>query len=79
MGGGHSVHTFNPSTLEAEAGRAEFEDRMVYIVSPKTAKAVQRLCQKQKSKETKTQPFPQQNPIKENKFKTKAVVYLAVW
>jgi hypothetical protein len=34
------VHTFNPSTPEAEAGRScEFKASLVYIVSYKTARA----------------------------------------
>ena len=33
------VHTFNPSTWEAEAGR-EFEASLVYVVSSRTARAM---------------------------------------
>lgn len=36
------VHTFNPSIQEAETGRAKFEARTVYRMSPRTAKAAQR-------------------------------------
>jgi hypothetical protein len=38
------VHTFNPSTQEAEAGRqiSEFEASLVYRVSSRTARAIQR-------------------------------------
>jgi hypothetical protein len=33
---------FNPSTLEAEAGRSEFEASLVYRVTSRTARATQR-------------------------------------
>jgi hypothetical protein len=37
------VHAFNPSTREAEAGRfLEFEASLVYKVSSKTARVIQR-------------------------------------
>jgi hypothetical protein len=37
------VHTFNPSTWEAEAGGfSEFEASLVYKVSSRTARATQR-------------------------------------
>lgn len=39
-----AVHTFNPSTLEAEAGGPEFEASLVYIVSSRTAKAAEKPC-----------------------------------
>jgi hypothetical protein len=39
---GMVVHTFNPSTWEAEAGGFEFEASLVYRVSSRTAKATQR-------------------------------------
>ena len=50
------VHTFNPSTWEAEAGRwiSEFKASLVYRVSSRTARAIQRnpdsKNQKQKKK-----------------------------
>lgn len=35
-------HTFNPSTLEAKAGRFwEFEPNLVYLVGSRTAKTTQ--------------------------------------
>jgi hypothetical protein len=37
------VHAFNPSTWEAEAGGSfEFEANLVYKVSSRTARAIQR-------------------------------------
>ena len=38
------VHTFNPSTWEAETGRflSEFKASLVYKVSSRTARAIQR-------------------------------------
>jgi hypothetical protein len=37
------MHTFNPSSQEAEAGRiSEFEASLVYKVSSRTARAIQR-------------------------------------
>jgi hypothetical protein len=36
------VHTFNPSTWEAETGGSEFETSLVYRVSSRTARATQR-------------------------------------
>jgi hypothetical protein len=37
------AHAFNPSTWEAEAGRiSEFKDSLVYKVSSRTARAIQR-------------------------------------
>jgi hypothetical protein len=42
------AHTFNPSTWEAEAGRFLFEASLVYRVSSRTARAIQR------NKQTKT-------------------------
>jgi hypothetical protein len=36
------VHAFNPSTWEAEAGEYEFEASLVYRVSSRTARAIQR-------------------------------------
>jgi hypothetical protein len=36
------AHTFNPSAQEAEAGGSEFEADMVYRVSSRIAKAIQR-------------------------------------
>ena len=48
------AHTFNPSTWEAEAGRiSEFEASLVYKVSSRTARAIQRnpVSKKKKKKE----------------------------
>jgi hypothetical protein len=36
------AHLFNPSTWEAEAGGSEFEARLVYRVSSRTARATRR-------------------------------------
>ncbi len=36
------MHTFNLSTLEALAGGSEFEARLIYKVSSRTARAIQR-------------------------------------
>jgi hypothetical protein len=36
------VHTFNSSTQEAKEGSSEFEASLVYRVSSRTAKAIQR-------------------------------------
>jgi hypothetical protein len=36
------AHAFNPSTLEAEAGRSEFEASLVYRMSFRIARATQR-------------------------------------
>jgi hypothetical protein len=36
------VHTFNPSSWEAEAGISEFEASLVYRASSRTVKATQR-------------------------------------
>jgi hypothetical protein len=50
------VHAFNPSTREAEAGRfSEFKASLVYKVSSKTARAVQRnpISKNQKRKRKK--------------------------
>jgi hypothetical protein len=49
------AHTFNPSTQEAEAGRFEFEASLVYKVSSRTARAIQRnpTLKKQKTKTKK--------------------------
>jgi hypothetical protein len=42
-GPGVVAHTFNPSTPEAEAGwTSEFEASLVYKVSSRTARAIQR-------------------------------------
>jgi hypothetical protein len=51
------AHAFNPSTWEAEAGRSEFEDSLVYRVSSRTARAIQRnpvLKKTKKQKQNKT-------------------------
>ena len=51
------AHAFNPSTWEAERGRriSEFEASLVYKVSSRTARAIQRnpVSKNQKKKKTK--------------------------
>jgi hypothetical protein len=57
------AHAFNPSTWEAESGRfLEFEASMVYKVSSRTARAIQR-NPVSKTKQNKTK----QNKTKQNK------------
>lgn len=51
------VNAFNPSTWEAWAGRAQFEDNLVYKLSSRTVKATHR----DPSRKTKTK---KQKPIK---------------
>jgi hypothetical protein len=48
------AHSFNPSTPEAEAGGFEFETSLVYKVSSRTARAIQRnpVSGKKKTKPT---------------------------
>jgi hypothetical protein len=48
------VCTFNPSTWEAEAGRFEFEASLVYRVSSRTARAIQRNPVSKQNKQNKT-------------------------
>ena len=48
------VHTFNPSTQEAEAGNlCEFKASLIYIVSSKAARATQRNLVSKNQKEKK--------------------------
>jgi hypothetical protein len=48
------AHTFNPSTWEAEAGGSlEFEASLVYKVSSRTARAIQRNPVSKKTKKKK--------------------------
>jgi hypothetical protein len=53
------AHAFNPSTWEAQAGGFEFKASLIYKVSSRTARAIQRnpiskkKKQKQKQKKTK--------------------------
>jgi hypothetical protein len=57
------THPFNPSTWEAEAGKfLEFEASLVYRVSSRTARAIQK---NPVSKQNKTK----QNKTKQNKTK----------
>jgi hypothetical protein len=76
------VHAFNPSTREADRGRqiSEFEASLVYKVSSKSARAIQRdpvsknkqtnkQTNKQKTKITKTKT--QKNKRQKNNKKTK--------
>jgi hypothetical protein len=67
------AHAFNPSTREAEAGRSEFEASLVYKVSSRTARAVQRnpASKKTKNKQTKKkQNKTKKNPKQTNKQNT---------
>jgi hypothetical protein len=48
------AHAFNPSTREAEAGISEFEASLVYKVSSRTARAIQRNPVSKKNKKQKT-------------------------
>jgi hypothetical protein len=52
------VHTFNPSTWEAEAGRSEFEASLVYRASSRTARATEKPCLEKPKQKTKTQCRP---------------------
>ena len=48
------VHAFNPSTWEAEAGRlSEFQASLVYKVSSRTVRAIQRNPVSKKQNKTK--------------------------
>ena len=40
------VHTFNPSSWGAEAGKSEFEASLVYRASPRTARVTEKCCLK---------------------------------
>jgi hypothetical protein len=54
MGTGVVAHTFNPSTPEAKAGGfLEFEVSLVYKVSSRTARAIQRNPVSKKQNKTK--------------------------
>jgi hypothetical protein len=59
------VHTFNPSTWEGGRGRqiSEFEASLVYRVSSRTARVIQRNPVSKKQNKTK------QNKTKQNKTK----------
>jgi hypothetical protein len=58
------VHTFNPSTREAEAGGSlEFEASLVYKVSSRTARAIQRNPVSKNQNQTKLK----QNKTKQTK------------
>jgi hypothetical protein len=54
------AHTFNPSTWEAEAGESlssEFEASLVYRVSYRTARAIQRNPVSKTNKQTQKRIF----------------------
>ena len=56
------AHAFSLSTQEVEAGDlCEFEASLVYRVSSRTAKAIQRLCLKQTPQKTNKQANKQTN------------------
>jgi hypothetical protein len=57
------VHTFNPSTWEAEAGGwiSKFEASLVYRVSSRTARATQRNPVSKTNKQTNKQTNKKQN------------------
>jgi hypothetical protein len=63
------AHTFNPSTWEADRRISEFEASLVYKVSSRTARAIQRnpvsKNQKKKEKKRKKKPKPKQNKTKQ--------------
>jgi hypothetical protein len=65
---------FNPSTGEAEAGRiSEFEASLVYKVSSRTARAIQRnpVSKNQKTKNQKPTNQPTNQPNKQTNKQTK--------
>jgi hypothetical protein len=71
------VHTFNPSTWEAEAGGFL---SLVYRVSSRTARATQKPCLEkpktnQPNKQTKTNQTKKQNKTKQNKTQKGEKVY----
>jgi hypothetical protein len=52
---GKGTRTFNPHTQEAESGGSEFKANLVYRVSSRIAKAIQRNpVSKQLNRQTKT-------------------------
>jgi hypothetical protein len=60
------AHAFNPSTREAEAGESlEFEASLVYKVSSRTARAIQR------NPVSKPKPKPKQKTNKQTNKQTK--------
>jgi hypothetical protein len=70
---------FNPSTREAEAGRFEFEVSLVYKVSSRTARAIQRnpVLKNPKTKKTQNKTYfllPKQVII--NITKTNSYIYI---
>ena len=70
MGRAVVAHAFNPSTWEAEAGGSEFEASLVYRVSSRTARVIQRNPVSKKTK-TKTKKQTKQNKTKTKQNKTK--------
>jgi hypothetical protein len=67
------AHAFNPSTWEAEAGESlEFEASLVYKVSSRTVRTMQRPCspppKKKKTKSTKLQQTVKQTTSPYSKF-----------
>jgi hypothetical protein len=65
------VHSFNPSTWEAEARQIfEFEASLVYKVSSRTARAVQRNPVSKPNQTKPNQTKPNQTKTNQNKTKT---------
>ena len=66
------AHAFNPSTQETGAGRFEFEASLVYRVSSRAARVIQRNPVSKKPKNKKKKNKKQKNPktkIKKTKNK----------
>jgi hypothetical protein len=60
------AHAFNPSTREAEAGGSEFKASLVYKVSSRTARAIQRnpvSKNQKKKKDTRKGPKKEQERL----------------
>jgi hypothetical protein len=62
------AHAFNPSTQETGAGRFEFEASLVYRVSSRAARVIQRNPVSKKPKNKNKKNKKQKNPNKLNLF-----------